>query len=361
MTIVIFIVVLGVLVLAHEWGHFFAARRFGIRVDEFGFGFPPRVFGKKIGKTLYSLNLFPIGGFVRIFGEQGEGENDKTSFAGHPIWHRVTIIFAGVFMNAVLAWFLFSVGHLIGTPAVVGGGLAVRDAKISVIGIAAGSPAESARLTFGNIIRRVGIHGAQLSPKDAGELIQFVNAHKGETLTLEVQSSAANDKDVKTIEIQTRATPPDGEGPIGVALADIGVLQSSWYAAPWEGLKSLWFAVHATFKAFVGLFQSAVSQGKIPEGVSGPLGLFVLTGQAERLGISYFLQFIALLSVNLAILNAVPFPALDGGRILFLAIEKVRGKPVKISYERVAHAIGFVLLLALIIVISYRDVHRFFF
>ena len=361
MALVIFIVVLGVLVLVHEWGHFFAARWFGIRVDEFGFGFPPRVFGKKLGETLYSINLFPLGGFVRIFGEQGEGEFDKQSFASHPIWHRAVIIFAGVFMNAVLAWFLFSLGHVVGIPSVTGGGLDVGDAKVTVIGVAKGSPAENAKLAFGNVITAIKADGAELIPKNTNELIDFVNSHKGQVLRLEVKPSAADTGQASVVEIPTRAAPPDGEGPIGIALADIGVLKTPWYMAPWEGLKSLWYAVDATFSAFVGIFHSAVSEGKIPEGVSGPLGLFVLTGQAERLGISYFLQFVALLSVNLAILNAVPFPALDGGRLLFLVIEKIRGKPVRISYEKAAHAVGFVLLLVLILVISYRDLNRFFF
>ena len=344
MTIVIFILVLGVLVL----------------VQEFGFGFPPRVLGKKFGETLYSINLFPLGGFVRIFGEQGEGENDAASFVSHPIWQRIVIIAAGVFMNVVLAWVLFSLGHVIGMPSVGGDNLVVENPQITIIGIAAGSPAENAELTFGNVIKKIEAGGATLEPQNTDELIQFVNAHKGEALSLEIQSSAAGEE-AKTITVVSRASPPSGEGPLGIALADIGIAKSPWYLAPWRGLQSLWFSVQATFGAFVGLFQSAVQHGKIPEGVSGPLGLFVLTGQAERLGISYFIQFIALLSVNLAILNAVPFPALDGGRILFLAIEKIRGRPVHISYERATHAIGFVLLLALILVISYRDVQRFFF
>ncbi|MBI2097038.1 MAG: site-2 protease family protein [Candidatus Sungbacteria bacterium] len=360
MALVIFIVVLGVLVLVHEWGHFFAARKFGIRVDEFGFGFPPRVFGKKFGETLYSINLFPLGGFVRIFGEQGEGEGDRQSFASHPVWRRVIIIVSGVFMNVVLAWVLFSAGHIIGIPAVADGESGIPNSKVTIIGVAPGSPAEEAKLAFGSVVLRISSGNESIEPKTSAELIAFVNAHRGETMLLQILPSAAGNEPPKEIFIESRREPPAGQGPLGIALADIGIVKTSWYLAPWEGLKSLWFSVRATGEAFAGLFRSAVVQGEIPEGVSGPLGLFVLTGQAERLGFSYFLQFMALLSINLAILNIIPFPALDGGRLLFLAIEKIRGRPVRISYERATHAVGFVLLLALILVISYRDLHRFF-
>ncbi len=361
MALVIFIAVLGVLVLVHEWGHFFAARKFGIRVDEFGFGFPPRLFGHKFGETLYSFNLFPIGGFVRIFGEQGEGEGDKTSFASHPIWHRTIIIVAGVLMNVVLAWALFSLGHVVGVPSIADGDSEVSDAKVTIISIAESSPAAEAKLAFGNVVRRVTSGEKFIEPKTSVELIEFVNTHRGEVLELEVQESAAVGTDkTATVTIESRGAPPAGQGPIGIALADIGIAKAPWYVAPWRGLQSLWFSVRATGEAFWGLVRGVATEGAIPEGVSGPLGLFVLTGQAQRLGFSYFVQFIALLSINLAILNIIPFPALDGGRLLFLGIEKVRGKPVHISYERATHAIGFVLLLTLILVISYRDLHRFF-
>ena len=361
MSLLIFILVLGVLVLVHEWGHFFAARKFGIRVDEFGFGFPPRVWGKKFGETLYSLNMFPIGGFVRIFGEQGEGDGDKTSFASHPIWHRVLVIAAGVLMNVALAWVLFSFGHIVGIPSIADGDPEVSDAKVTIISVADGSPAAEAKLAFGNVVKRVVSEYKSIEPKTSRELIEFVNSHRGEVLKLEVKESAAVKTDkMVTVTIKSRDTPPAGQGPIGIALADIGIAQSPWYLAPWRGLETLWFSVRATGEAFGSLLRGVLTEGAIPEGVSGPLGLFVLTGQAQRLGFSYFLQFMALLSINLAILNVIPFPALDGGRLLFLGVEKIRGKPVHISYERAAHAIGFILLLALILFISYRDLHRFF-
>jgi regulator of sigma E protease len=361
MSLLIFILVLAVIVLVHEWGHFFAARRFGIRVDEFGFGFPPRLAGKKVGKTLYSLNLFPLGGFVKIFGEVGEGEGDKESFIMHPVWRRVVVIVAGVFMNLVLAWVLFTFGHIIGTPSVNDGNADVTESGITITNVAEGSPAAAARLAFGDIIAGIQSPHESIQPKTAEELIQFVNKHKGERLTLLIKPNANASRDqIHSVYITGRVNPPPGQGSLGIALADIGILRSPWYLAPWRGLESVWFSLKGTAEALFGIFHSAVRDRSIPEGVSGPLGLFTLTGQTARLGISYFIQFVALISINLAILNIIPFPALDGGRVLFLVIEKIRGKPIHFEYERMAHTVGFLLLLVLILFISYRDIHRFF-
>lgn len=361
MTILLFIVVLGLVVLIHEWGHFFAARRFGVRVDEFGFGFPPRVFGRKVGETLYSVNLIPLGGFVKIYGEGGEGEGDVISFASHSVWHRAVIIAAGVAMNMVLAWALFSFGHAIGIPAIAEGGRPVRDAKITVTNIAPESPAALAQLAFGNIIREARVGSNAVTPKTSAELIDFVKAHAGETLGLVIQPGAGSPPgDAKIVTLTTRKDPPLGQGPLGIALADIGISRSPWYQAPLRGLETLWFSVRATGEAFAGLIRSVATERSIPEGVSGPLGLFALTSQTTRLGAAYFIQFVALLSVNLGILNILPFPALDGGRLAFLAVEWIRGKSIHVRYERLIHTIGFVLLLFLVIYVSFRDVQRFF-
>lgn len=359
MSLLIFIFVLALVVLVHEWGHFFAARKFGIRVDEFGFGFPPKLLARRFGETLYTLNLFPLGGFVKIFGETGEDAENPESFVSRPVWQRAIVIAGGVFMNFVLAWALFSLGHVIGIPAVADGDPAVQNVRVTITNVLADSPASEAKLAFGSSIQSIRRGADELSPKTSSELIDFVNKYKGDELTLTVQPGSDPDV-IQNIVIRGRKDPPSGQGSLGIALADIGTYRSSWYVAPWEGLKTLWHSIRATGGALTSVFRSAVSEGSIPEGVSGPLGLFALTGQTQRLGISYFIQFIALLSVNLGFLNIIPFPALDGGRLLFLLIEKIRGKAMHFQYEKVAHTAGFLLLLMLIIAISYRDIQRFF-
>lgn len=359
MSLLIFIFVLALVVLVHEWGHFFAARRFGIRVDEFGFGFPPKLLAKRFGQTLYTLNLFPLGGFVKIFGETGEDAENPESFISRPVWQRAAVVVAGVVMNFILAWGLFSLGHVVGIPAVAGGDVPVHNPRVTITNVIPDSPAANAKLAFGSSIRSIRSGDDQLVPQTSAELIEFVNRHKGEELMLEIQPGS-DPENVEVLAIQSRKNPPAGQGSLGIALADIGTYRSPWYRAPWEGLKTLWYSVRATGAALGSVFTSAVSEGSIPEGVSGPLGLFALTGQTQRLGVAYFIQFIALLSVNLGLLNIIPFPALDGGRLLFLIIEKVRGKALHLQYERVAHTAGFFLLILLILAISYRDINRFF-
>lgn len=360
MTPIIFLLVLGVLVLTHEWGHFFVARKFGVRVNEFGFGFPPRVFGYKIGETLYSLNLIPLGGFVKIFGEGGEDEADRRSFAGRPVWQRALIIAAGVFMNLALAWALFTLGFLIGAPAAGGSLEGVSNARATITGVAPQSPAAEAKISFGDVIRKISAAGETIEPKNTAELIDFVNRHKGENLSLELLSGSADGAAMRPVSVMSRASPPPGEGPLGIALADIGVYRAPWHRAPWDGLKALYFSARATADALAGLFRSAVADQKLPADVSGPVGIYVLTGQMRHLGAAYLVQFVAALSVNLALFNIIPFPALDGGRLLFLAVEKVRGRAVRIKHEQIAHAVGFAVLIALVLAVSYQDVARLF-
>lgn len=361
MTLLLFIVVLALLVLVHEWGHFFAARRFGIRVDEFGFGFPPRLVAKKFGETKYTINLFPLGGFVRIYGESGEGERDPRSFAAHPVWHRALIVAAGVLMNLVLAWVLFSAGAAIGTPALAEAGIAVENARVTITNIAEKSPAAEAHLTFGNVIYGARFQGKEIVFEKTGDLIEFTKAHRGEAITFLVLPSGTSDlKTIRDITMTPRLDPPKGEGPLGIGVADIGIARTPLYRAPWQGLKSLWFSLEATVDGFLGMIKTITTERAVPEGVSGPLGIFTLTAQTKRLGVLYFVQFMALLSVNLAVLNVLPIPALDGGRLLFLLVEKLRGRAMHFEYERVAHTIGFVLLLLLILFISIRDFQRFF-
>ncbi|MBI3627894.1 MAG: site-2 protease family protein [Candidatus Sungbacteria bacterium] len=354
MSVIIFIAVLVVIVLVHEWGHFFAARSFGIRVDEFGFGFPPRILAKKVGETIYSLNLVPLGGFVRLFGESGEGADNKKSFASHPIWHRVVIILAGVFMNLVLAWVLFSIGFGIGVPSV--GDSDTVNQKVTITDVASDGPAAKAKISFGSIVEKLVATNESLVPKSADDLVFFVNRHKGETLHITIQ----NGSDTQVVDVEARKNPPAGEGPLGIALADVGIYKVAWYKAPWYGAKSLWYALRATLEAFGSIFKSGVIEGRIPESVSGPIGVFVLTNQFAKLGFVYFIQFVAALSVSLAVLNVIPFPGLDGGRILFLLTEKIRGRPVHMRHEQLAHTAGIILILILVLFISFHDVRHYF-
>ena len=356
-TVIFFVLLLGVLVLVHEWGHFIVARKLGVRVEEFAFGFPPRLASVRRRGTRYALNLFPIGGYVKIFGEGGEAERNPESFSSRPIRQRLAIIAAGVVMNVVLAWVLFSIGHGLGLPTVLDEGETASEARVTIIGVSPGSPAGETGLKFGDAITEFKIQNAKFKIETIDEVQNLVNGHRGEEIGVVVRRGS------KTIEISVlpRVSPPEGQGPLGIAMARVGTVRSPWWRAPWDGLKTTANAVIATALALGRVLGELVSEGQVPADVAGPVGIFAFTNETRRLGTVYLIELAGVLSVNLALLNILPIPALDGGRIIFLFIERVRGGVrVNQRFEQVIHTAGFVLLLFLMAAITYRDIVRVF-
>lgn len=384
-TIIIFIIVLGLLIFVHEFGHFVTAKRAGLRVDEFGFGFPPRAVGvithpkaekwrdkldfffgqppagKDLeNKTIYSLNWIPLGGFVKIYGEGGEGREDKRSFAGQKPGCRALILFSGVTMNVVLAAFLISVGFFLGLPQEITPQNEVysRDAKIQIIDVAAGSPAQKTGLKIGDSILGISESGSgqSLAPLKIEEVQNFTKNHLGGTLDVEILRG----KEILKLPVFAREDYPQGEGPMGIAMARTGIVSFPWHRSIWEGVSLTVYLLGQIILAFYFIIKNLVISGEVAGGLAGPVGIFIFTGEAARLGFIYLLQFTALISLNLAVINALPFPALDGGRALFVFIEKIKGSPVNQKIEQWIHNIGFALLLALIALITFRDIGRFF-
>jgi regulator of sigma E protease len=348
--IIVFIAILALLVLVHEFGHYWVAKKSGMKVEEFGFGFPPRLFGIKRGETLYSVNLLPLGGFVKIVGENNDNADDPRSFGNRPFMGRLLTLIAGVVMNFVLACILLAIGFGIGLPTVVESDSQVpkfgslSEAKIAVLQISPESPAATAGLKEGDQVKKIdGNEFSEISPA-----IEHIKSKAGQNIAVEV---LRGDETVK-LDIASRANPPEGEGALGVALGKVGELTFPWWYTPVVGVKAAWHITTLTVDAFVDL----IFKGQGVESLGGPVKIAVLTGQVAKLGIAYLIQFTAFLSVNLAVLNILPFPALDGGRVLFLIIEKIRGKKNNPKIEQVFNAVGFALLLLLIVWITARDV-----
>lgn len=352
LTLLFVILVISLLILVHEWGHFYSARKLGVRVEEFGFGFPPRILSRVKNGVRYSVNLFPLGGFVKIFGEHGEGEEDKASFISRPIWQRFIILAAGVFMNAALAWVLFSVGSALGVPRIAGE--EATGIPVSVVGVLPGSPAERAGIKFGDKILEMRSPDLSLRVESEKDVRDFTLAYRGENITVAVSRGS----EIHEIKVTPRAQVPEDEGPLGIALGRLVVKQVSWYLAPVEGVRMLAQSSILTLQGFFMILKELVFEGRTGVAVSGPVGIFSFAQDSRALGISFFLQFMGILSVNLAILNFLPIPALDGGRILFLVIEKLKGKRINPAVENVVHMIGFVLLILLMILVTYRDIAR---
>jgi len=380
LTIITFILVLSVLVFAHEFGHFMVARRFGVRAEEFGFGFPPRAFGvyknnQGQGKfiwggrevndcpgTVYSINWLPLGGFVKIKGENGPSvssglarDEDKDSFAGRPIWQRAFMLSAGVVMNIILAAVLITGGFMIGLPQALDGSLDARahvsDRKIQIVEVMSETPARAAGLQIGDTI--LNINGNSFSNFEA--LQKFVADNVGNKLDYRIQRG----QEYLDLTIMPEVLNQTGLGGIGVGISETGIVSYPWYMAIIEGVKTTFLLTWAIIMAFYELIRGLTLGQGVTADLSGPVGIATLTGQVARLGFVYLLQFTALLSINLAVINFFPFPALDGGRVLFLIIEKIKRSPVKREVEGAIHNIGFALLMVLILLVTYRDIAKF--
>jgi len=368
LTVIIFLIILSVLVLIHEAGHFIVAKLLKIKVEEFGFGLPPRAFGIKYGETLYSINWLPIGGFVKLYGEDSAGggsvkvsdikssakeQRTKTkdpnidrAFYARPIWQRALVVVAGVFMNFALAVVILSVLF-----SVIG--VAVGGDKVVVTSVINNAPAKQAGLRVGDTIEY--INGIKITSPN--QLVEITKQHLGEKLVLKVQTK--NNKQ-KTLEITPRQKYPSDQGPMGVAISqNIINVKYPWYKAPFVGTQEALKQSYAIVSGLGSLVVNLFSKGSVPQGVAGPVGIAQLTG-IFCADIGSCLSFTGLLSLNLAILNILPIPALDGGRFLFILIEAVTRKKVNQKVESYVHAIGMVFLLTLIALITLHDLIRVF-
>lgn len=342
-------VVLSLLVFVHELGHFLAAKWRKVAVEEFGFGLPPRLWGKKFRGTVYSINLFPIGGFVKLKGEDPEvaGFGDADSFSAKTKKSRAAIIVAGVLGNLVLAWLIFSFLFAIGNPEISG--------RVQIEGIAQGSPAESAGLQNGDVVtmandRPVGV------PED---LILEVNSQLGQEVRLQIDRQGQ----ALQMRLVPRSEPPEGEGPLGVKITlvepQVKLKTYPLWQAPFYGAVELGRVLKEMLGGMGFLIRSAVSRQEVPGGVSGVVGIKALTDVAAEMGKRFFLQFVALLSLNLLIFNLLPIPALDGGRLLFVGLEAVLKRKLNPKVERVANNLGLAFLLLLFVLITIQDIERF--
>jgi regulator of sigma E protease len=354
MAILTLVIVVSLLVFVHEFGHFITAKRAGVRVDEFGFGFPPRAFGVKRGGTIYSINWIPLGGFVKIKGESGEDRADADSFGSKPLWRRALVLLAGVLMNVVLGWFLLTVGYVVGLPQVaedLSPYARVEQPKIQVVTVLPGSPADRAAMESGDEIVAVG--GAAVDTADA--VRERTTAAAGEPVALTVRRDGAE----ISVEVVPETLQVTGRVGIGVALARTGLVSYPWYVAPLEGAHATWVLTGDIVSAFASLVRDLFTERRVTQEFSGPVGIAFITADVAQLGFRHLLQFTALLSLNLAVINVLPLPALDGGRVLFLAIEAVRGRAVGRRIETAAHNLGFALLMLLVLFVTYKDLVKY--
>ena len=355
--LIVFISLISLIVL-HEFGHFLIAKKFGVRVEEFGIGYPPRIFGKKIGETLYSLNLLPFGAFVKLYGEEKEIKEPR-SFTGKPIWQRALIILGGVVSFWIISAILLSIVFGMGVPQAISDTAEAVNPKVQIVAVASGSPAQVAGIKVGDTILEVKSQKSKVKSIDKVKQVQeFTNLHKGEEITLTIERG----KEVFDATLVPRVSPPEGEGAMGVGLVRTVLTSYPWYLAPIKGVEACFNLTGSIGAGLLQVFGNLIQGKGLPAGAQlmGPVGIGSLMTQVAHLGLTYYLQFIALISIYLAIFNILPIPALDGGKLLFLGIEKVRRKPVSQKIEQSITSIFFVLLIALMIWVTIKDIARLF-
>ena len=339
--IVSFLVVIIVLVLAHELGHFLTAKAKGVKVVEFGVFYPPRLFSRKYGDTLYSLNTFPLGGFVKLAGE--EDPKASGSLAGKSIGTRFLVLSSGALTNLLLPFVFFAVAAMVPHPVLKG--------TIHIVDVAPGSPAQAAGIATGDTL--LAVNGQHLN--SSLDLSRNIQLHLGSPITILLQHP---DGTQANVTLTPRWKPPEGQGAAGVTtnMTDATIVRESspfWRAIP-DG------AVYCV-QTFV-LFKNGIISmiiGAVPAQFTGPVGIAQLSGEYASAGIGPLLEFAAFLSINLGIFNLFPLPALDGGRLAFVVLEWIRrGKRVAPKTEALVHTIGFVLIMVFFLAVTYQDIAR---
>lgn len=361
MSVLIFFIILSILVLVHELGHFLMAKKNKVYVEEFGFGLPPRLFGLKKGETIYSLNLLPFGGFVKLLGEEKQElkvkklpQNLKNrTFVGKKPWQKVLIIVAGVSANFLLGWLIISYLFTQGVP--------VPTNKVIIEKVMINSPADSVGLKSKDIIKSaiVNIYNPQPTIyllKSTQDLIDLTKKYTNQEIKLTFQRNSEE----FTVLIVPRKNPPPGQGPLGVVITSFVEKKYTWYQAPLFGLvESIKITIVIIKELIKTLFLFLTFQ-KAQVEVAGPIGIAKITSTAVKFGKNAVLQVLGLLSLNLAVINILPFPALDGGRLGLIIYEAISKKKVDAKIEKGLNLIGFAVLLSLIILVTINDIIKIF-
>jgi len=357
-SILVFLLVLSVLVLVHEFGHYWVAKRNGVWVEEFGFGLPPRVFGKKIGETIYSINALPFGGFVRLHGEMNEDPTPQElrgaggvfkasrAFINKSLWVKTAVIVAGVIMNFLLAIVCFAIVYSFS-------GIPREQGYVEIVDIVADSPASNSNIVVGQKLYSI-------DNKDVVYREEVTDiSSKGGKHTLIIGDKDADRQDLKKVVINTKFDEEDQKWYMGLVLTSTEIFYPPYWQRPfygaYYGTKEAMFWGKNVVNGFISIFAD-LFKGQSPKDVSGPVGVFAVTTEVAKTGVLSLINLVGIISVNLAILNIIPFPALDGGRLLFIIVEAIFGKKVAPKLEGIIHSVGMIILLLAILTITVKDI-----
>lgn len=352
----IFIVILSILVLVHEFGHFIVAKLFGVKVEEFAIGFPPKLWSVKKGDTTYMINLIPFGGYVKLFGEDGSHIKDNKSFAHKKWWQRSFIISAGILMNLILGGICLGIAFIIGMPVLdanpdVSYPYAKIETQVIAYEINEGSPSENIIMEGDEIISINGIAVDNVAEfKD-----QIQNIGEGK-----VEIALNRKNELLNVEVTSQFSEEDNIYQIGAYLVEGQIVKYPFYLAIPMGFVEMIRLLGAMIVAFYIIIKDLIFSHQAPTQIAGPVGIYKIAATASELGIVYLIQLMAILNINLAIINFLPIPALDGGRLVFIIMEKIRGKKVSTHIENLIHTAGFLVIIGLIILVTISDIKQFF-
>lgn len=354
LTIISFILVLGLLILVHELGHFITAIKLGVAVEEFSIGFPPRMFSFTRKGIKYSIGWIPLGGYVKIKGEGGDHTDDPHSFSVQPVWKRAIIISAGVIMNFLLAFVFLSFAFYFGLPQAIEKDMpadSYRHHSIVVAEVLENSEAFDKEIQVGDEL--IAYNGEPvLNSEDLYNKIQS-SAEQQIELTINRRGDKEN------IVVSPRYSEDQQSWIVGVGMVDTGIIDYGFFESLWQGLKTTGLLIWRIIEAFGQMIYDLIATKHVAPEFSGPVGVAVITGQMVKMGFVFVIQFIAILSINLGVINFLPFPALDGGRFIFLAVEAISRKKVKASVENWIHNSGFILLMLLFLLVTFRDITKY--
>lgn len=364
-TTIVFLIVLTILVFVHELGHFLAAKLFGIRVDEFAIGFPPRIWSFMRRGTRFAINIIPLGGYVKIHGENAEDEATPDSMLSKSRWQQVVVLVAGVTFNIIFAWILLSLAFVIGTTASTTGfpQEKVSDRGIRITFVAPGSPAEVAGFKPGEKILAIESSFSSLATTslDITSIQDSISKSNG-TVNFTVQEIDMTTEHIVSVTPTEGVVP--GKKAIGISMDEVGTIKLGPIDAVLYGAKSTWAMTEniaiGLWGFIKGLIVSEHSAKEVLKSVSGPVGIAGIVGSSAHQGFSILLAITAIISLNLAVLNLVPFPALDGGRIVVVCIEAIIRRRIQPKFINWINLAGFILLLGLMLIVTIKDIWLIF-
>jgi regulator of sigma E protease len=363
---IIFVLIAGFLIFIHEFGHFITAKRSNVLVEEFGFGYPPRIFGKKIGETIYSINLIPFGGFVRIHGENREKDlkDKKRSFYAQRPSIKAKILLAGVVANllvGIVVFYILLISQnfnfylpLVFEHRFIFG----QQREYPVISqVLENSPAQMADLKSYDLI----LSANSISFRNANDFVDFVNENKGKEISLEVKNLLTNES--REVLVIPRENPPAGQGPIGIAIGEVAEIKySSFFEKLFSGILHSINVLHYSLTGLANLIKASFAQQTIrplASSVTGPIGILALTKMTLAGGIWQVLNLLAIISLGLAVINILPIPAADGGKMIFVAYEAIFRKRAPESFERKFNLAGYIFIIVLLTIITLKDIIQF--